>query len=247
MKRIFFGLIPLIILSLFVLRSDFLKIKSIDVRLNKISCAGGNQIKDTSLLLGQNILFLNSSQAKEKIENKFICVKDVTISRHFPDKVNLLVSGRLPVAVLSLLNNAEATSSTALNIATPSAQTAPESFLVDDEGIIFSKESQDNLPKIYFNNANFIVGSKLENETKDTLKILEKVKTFSLDPQSLVVSDHYLIVFSVPKVIFRLGENIDIQLASLQLILEKAKIDDVRPEFIDLRFDKPTVRFAPKT
>ena len=61
--------------------------------------------------------------------------------------------------------------------------------------------------------------------------------------------DNYLIVFPQvdnPKVFFRLDNEIDLQLASLQLILEKAKIDERILEFIDLRFDKPIVRFAPK-
>ncbi|MBI4038755.1 hypothetical protein HY384_02235 [Candidatus Daviesbacteria bacterium] len=49
-----------------------------------------------------------------------------------------------------------------------------------------------------------------------------------------------------PRIIFRLSNSLDVQLASLQLILGKAKIDGSRLEFIDLRFDKPVLKFTPK-
>ncbi len=247
MKRIFFGFILIIALSLFVFRSDFLKIKSINVNLDKISCVDSGQIKNESALLGQNIVFLNSSKAKENIKNKFVCVKDVIFLRTFPKSVNLLVSGRVPVIVAAVLKTAEASPSSILeNIATPSANEVIESFLIDEEGIIFSKiTEQANLPSIYFKDISISLGKKLEDTTKNSLKILEKLNLFGLDMRKTLVSDNYFIIFSSPKVIFRLDSEVDIQLASLQLILEKAKIDDVRLEFVDLRFDKPAVKFAP--
>ena len=246
MKRIFFGLILVITLSLFVLRTDFLKIKSINVRLEKVSCADSDQIKNAAALLGQNIVFLNSSKAKENIKNKFVCVKDVIFLKTFPKNVNLIVSGRVPVAIAAVLKTSEASPSSFLeNIATPSGSEVVESFLIDEEGVIFSKiNEQANLPSIYFKDISISLGKKLEDTTKNSLKILEKLNLFGLDIQETLVSDNYFIIFS-PKVIFRLDSEVDIQLASLQLILEKAKIDDVRLEFVDLRFDKPAVKFAP--
>lgn len=237
MKRIFFGLILMVTLSLFVIRSDFLKIKSINVNLDKVFCVDSGQIKNASALLGQNILFLNSGKAKENIKNKFICVRDIITSRSFPNKVNLSVRGRIPVAILKI---SEATvSGTLEDVATPSAET-PNAFLVDSEGAIFSEDlGQSNIPTIF-------APEKPENIAKSNLKILEEIKKLGLDPKQAVIFRNYLVIFSMPKIIFRTDSKVDIQLASLQLILQKAKIDDVRLEFVDLRFDKPTARFAPK-
>lgn len=236
MKRIFFGLFLIIILSLFVFRTDFLKIKSINVTLDKVSCVDPDQIKNASALLGQNILFLNLGKVKENIKHKFICVKDLASIRHFPNSVDLSVRGRIPVAILKIR---EATASGALeDIATPSAKLT-DAFLVDSEGIIFAKDlGQGDIPAIF-------VPEKPENIATSNLKILEKIQEFGLDPREAVISANFLVIFSQPKIMFRTDSKVDIQLASLQLILEKAKIDEVRLEFVDLRFDKPIVRFAP--
>lgn len=235
-------IIPIIALVIFLIRSDFFNIKYIDVKLDKIACAEANQIKDSSGLLGQNIIFLDSKKAKENIKNKFICVRDTTLSRHFLNKISLAVSGRTPVAILRL---AEASSSSSIEeIATPSAKPGMDAFLVDDEGVIFSKDGQGSLPNIFFTDQTISLGEKLENI--NSLKIIDRVKMLAVEPQNAVVADNILIIFSSPKVVFRLDEKIDIKLASLQLILQTAKIDDKRLEFVDLRFDKPIVKFASK-
>ena len=232
-----FGLILIIVVCVFVLRSDILKIKSINITLDKVSCASPDQIKVTSRLFGQNIFFLNQEKVKESIKNKFVCVKDLVSTRRLPNTIDLLVKGRTPAAILKLN---EATLSGVLeDIATPSAKPG-NGFLVDNEGVVFDTDSgQDNIPTIF-------ILEKPENIAASNLQILQKMTEFGLNPKQAVVSQNWLIVFSTPKIIFRTDSRVDIQLASLQLILEKAKIEDVRLEFVDLRFDKPTVRFAPK-
>lgn len=223
----FLGLILITALFLFFFRSDFLKIKSINVSLNKVACADANQIKNASALLGQNILFLNFTNVRENIKNKFICVKDLATVRYFPNSVDIDVWGRSPVAILKI------------GEATPSAKTT-DAFLVDSEGIIFSKDSrQSNIPSIF-------IEEKPENIATSNLKILEKINEFGLDSKQAVISANFLVILSSPKIIFRTDEKVDIQLASLQLILKTAKIDDKTVEFVDLRFDKPVVKFAPK-
>ncbi|KKS13713.1 MAG: hypothetical protein UU67_C0020G0034, partial [Candidatus Daviesbacteria bacterium GW2011_GWB1_41_5] len=55
-----------------------------------------------------------------------------------------------------------------------------------------------------------------------------------------------LIIFAQYKVILSLQKDIPLQLASLQLITEKAKIDGRLIEVVDTRFNKPVVVYAPK-
>ncbi len=105
-----------------------------------------------------------------------------------------------------------------------------------------------NIPRIYFYDKNISLGNKLDKSLKDSLKILDKIRTFGVNiKDTRVLNDLFLIYPQEgwPKIIFRMDDKVDIQLASLQLILEKTKIDNKELEFIDLRFDKPIVKFAP--
>ena len=122
-------------------------------------------------------------------------------------------------------------------------------FVVDNEGVMYSANTdQINTPKIYISGTNLTIGEQLTSIfIQNALKILEKAKTFDIDVrEARIDSENIFLVNGLPRMIFKLSSNIDIQLASLQLILQKAKIDDVKIEFIDLRFDKPVVKIAPK-
>ncbi len=223
-------------------------IKKIDIVTQNISCVDGNQLKNSSGLLGQNFFLANFNNITKNLKEKFICVKDINLSLDFPDKIKIQAIGRQPVALLMLLKDKEATISSFLeNVATPSAEPSSEAYLIDDEGIIFSKDTgRFNIPNIFIKDLDLSLGKKPRDKTEDSLKILAGVKTFGLDVKTAMILDNFFIIFSYPRVIFRLDNRIDIQLASLQLILAEAKIDFKELEFIDLRFDKPIVRFAPK-
>ena len=79
-----------------------------------------------------------------------------------------------------------------------------------------------------------------------SLTILDKVKIYRLSITEASIFEDVLMNNTAPKIIFKLRNDIDKQIASLQLILEKAKMETSKLEFIDLRFDKPIVRIAPK-
>lgn len=243
------GGVGLFISVLFIFfRSNLFTIKSVNVNFDKINCTDSETLKNFTNILGQNFFLVNSSKIKKDIMNKFYCVKDVALSREFPYKVNLSITGREAlIKLLKLESSNEATISAYLeNLATPSAKEDSIGFLVDSEGVIFSTDSARlDIPIVYFENLNLSLGNKLDNLGEMIIRIIEKVKSFGLALKASENKDNMLIIFSTPKIIFRLDE-IETQIASLQLILNKAKIDNVSLEFIDLRFDKPIVKFAPK-
>lgn len=258
-KKHNFSNLPKIVLAVFVIifvaaiflitRSGFFIIKQIEVTSNKVSCADEHQLKTYSGLLGQNFFLVNSGQVAKDIKLKFICVKNVTLTRSFLDKssffdkVRIEVTPREPVAVLVLLKEKEVTRfAVEENLATPSAQDVEDSSLVDDEGVIFSKDTGGiYVPKIYSYAPDILLNN--------ALKILDKVLVFGIEVKDTLINTGFFIINPSgdrPKIIFRLNDEIDIQLASLQLIQEQAKIESKELEFIDLRFDKPIVKFAPK-
>lgn len=235
------------------IRLGFFSVKEVEVEAKELGCVDENQLKDSSTVLGQNFFLINSSKIEANLKKKFLCIKSVVISKSLPDKLKLQVSTRQPLAAIITLKDKQASLSSLIdNIATPEAEKIQESYLVDEEGVVFSKDTGGlDIPRIYLDDTKIDFGKELDF-IRSSLKILDKVKTFGIKPMQSWISDGFFIINppaqpqAGPKIIFRLSDKIDIQLASLQLILAEAKINHRTIEFIDLRFDKPVVKFAPE-
>ncbi|TSC87728.1 MAG: Uncharacterized protein G01um10147_414 [Microgenomates group bacterium Gr01-1014_7] len=245
---LFLSILLIISMGVFLFRSNIFTITSIEVEIEKVGCVESDKIRDASNLLGQNFFLLNSSKLENDLKNKYVCIHKVNLSRYFPNKVKLFIFGREPAAILIVLKDGEATESAE---ATPSAEasSSAEGFVVDNEGVVYSNSiEQINAPYIYAGGLNLTVGQKIKDDfIGKILKILEKLKSFGVDvKETKIYSNSLLLTGAMPRIIFKLSDNIDTQIASLQLILNKAKIDGEILEFIDLRFDKPVVKFAPK-
>lgn len=212
----------------FLFFSGFFKIETVQVE-GDLSCADKEQLLIDFKIDGSNIFLLDSSQISQKLQTNFSCIKSIKIIRKFPKTILVQVSRREPRANLYIIKDTsiEATSSA-----------IEESFLLDEEGVIFSGTAPELPMKIY--------SSKKNINFRNILAILNKIKVFGIEVMEAVEMENTLLINSSPKVVFDLSKEIDVQTASLQLILAKAKIDEETAEFIDLRFDKPVVRFAPK-
>lgn len=238
----------LIVLIVLVFKLGFFNIKYLEVFANGLICTDSEQIKKTISIQGNNLFFLNTKKISDNILQNFTCVKSSTISQIFPNKIKVEIIGRTPAAMLLSLKDFHATTSAFVEeIATPGAKVLTDFHLIDQEGIIFAKVSDRlDIPNIFID-GDILSNKKIQGDlARNILKVINKVKEFGGDNQTSQIYNDSLIIFSIPKIIFNLNEDINTQIASLQLILEKAKIDDVKLEFIDLRFDKPIVKFAPK-
>ena len=226
-----YWVIPILFVSslvFVVFKWGLLNITQVEISNSQLECTDETQIRNSTNIIGHNVFLINFENIKKNLKAKFICIRNVDLSLVFPNKIKIKISGRQPVATLMLLQNKEASSSSILeNIATPSAMESQDAYLIKDVNLSLGKEPEGD-------------------NTKNSLKILDKVKTFGLDVKTSVVLDNFFIIFSYPRVIFLLDDRVDVQIASLQLILAEAKIDLKELEFIDLRFDKPIVKFAPK-
>lgn len=242
----------LIFLVVFVLKDKLFIVGQIEVTANQVGCTSSDQIKNSSSLLGQSFFALDERKITKSLLEKFICIKSINLSKTLPDKIDLKVTGRDPAAILISLKSKSASASSLIeNTATPSAQDVADAFVVDGEGVIFAKDTEKlNIPKVYLYDLSLSLGKKLKGDfISNVLKILDKVKTFGETIKESWVSDDIFLINSDThslKIVFRLDDKTEIQLASLQLILTEAKINLKQLEFIDLRFDKPIVKFAPK-
>ena len=253
-KIVILGVVFFILAILFLsIRLNIFIIKSASLQPPTLSCADSSQIKNSTNLIGQNIFLVNFQKTERDVKNKFLCVKNISIARNLPDKINLSFQEREAVAIL-----AESTSSTSSAIlkefieSSSSAQfkfpnESSNKLLVDSEGMIYSQNTTDfPVPLLYVYGLDLKLGQKLDGSLMNSLIILDKVKIYRLSITEASIFEDVLMINTAPKIIFKLRNDIDKQIASLQLILEKAKMETSKLEFIDLRFDKPIVRIAPK-
>lgn len=258
-----FLLLLILSIGLWFWRSNFLVIRDLEIAADKVECAKKSQIQSTVDIIGKNFFQLDKKSIAKKIKEKFICVKDVTLILSFPNKAKLLLLPRQIVIafivpddknyLLTKLANFEATDSATLDNAASRSASPTQNFAIDNEGVIFSQNIADDVPKIDVLQSNIVLGAKLDPHLIDNLlKISEQLKKMGVDVKEILLSNDLLVINATkpeqtaPKIIFRIADSVDLQLASLQLILSKAKIDESSLEFIDLRFDKPVVRFTPK-
>lgn len=236
-----------------LLDSKILTIKELEIKLDKIDCANEPRIKDEVQLLGQNFFLVNNQAIEKKLKDKYLCVKGINLVKKFPNGLKIEVFRREPAAILMLLQSKNSKSTLSSLEATPSALIDfPEgevtaALVVDSEGVIFSPKYENlNVPKIFLAGEDLKLGNKMENVLQ-TLKILEKVKSFGIDvKETKIYSSKFLSINKKPKIVFSLNKNIDLQLASLQLIYGQAKIEGKEMELLDLRFEKPIVKYIPK-
>ena len=265
-KIIFFILVGLIIILGYLLFNfSLLVIKEITINTLEVGCVSPEEIKNSYHIKGQNILFLNKSLIEKNIKEKYRCIKSVKISRNFPNKVTLEISSRKAMVNLNFLEAKEASAAALFNqmiekISSPSARSTfsaqllaksnnIESFTVDEEGIIFAKTSiKTNMPTVYLVDNTVLLGEKIPSDLIDGISdIFSKLTTYGMDIKEVwIFGQKNIILSSTPKVLFSLNNNLNKQLAALQLILNKAKIEEQIIEFIDMRFDKPIVKYAPK-
>lgn len=266
-NKIILLLIVLLIPSVmfFIWRANIFAIKTIDVQTNNLGCVSKEQIRDDSHLFGQIIFFIDSIKLENDLKKKFFCVKNVDVAKKIPDYIKLNVFGRDPAIILSLQDVSESSISGVLDnfsyIASSSAEASSsaqfsfsvdsqsEKFLVDKNGVVYSKNVENiNVPQVFVTGVNISLGQTIkEGLIENTLKIIEKIKTYGVEiKDAKIYSEKALLINGMPKTIFRLDDRVDKQIASLQLILKTAKIDSNTVEFVDLRFDKPVVKFAPK-
>ena len=254
-------IIPLVILIpisglIFAFQSSLLLIKEVDIKLNGVNCISDSQINQQVNLIGENILLINQEQVKKKLQ-KFICIKDLKIVKNSINKITLDITGRNPIASIStLIINDQNIEQIFINISTSSAEASTsaiwnlpsdQKFLVDDEGVVFGNTDNSNLPSLLFWDGDIKIGKKINQlVVKNSLIILEKINSFGINVYDARIYSQNLLTDTIPKLIFNLDRDINKQLAALQLIIEKAKIGDEQIEMIDLRFEKPIVRYAPK-
>jgi len=220
----------LIVFSLFQLvRGDFFRINQVICfdNLNRDRpCQTDWWFKVNSLVLGKNIVFLSPQKTEQLIKDELPGIEQVEIDKKLPDKLIVYLTKRKPIAVV---------------------EANKDYYQVDYQGIILAKLDQPtDLPLIASGELSVMADNhQLESPLiLSSLDFLYQLLISNIEARRLEITDsRELTVFlkTGPKVLIPLDKNTKEQVDSLQLILERAKIEGKQIELIDLRFDKPVV------
>lgn len=225
MKFIKILLISTILLGLifYLSKLNLFKISEFNIEPDKISCASDTEIKKESQILDKQLFLLQQNLIKEKLKIKFICIKDIDFSYKFPGKLELKIIERKPSLIVNV------------------------SFVTDEEGFVFAERQDEiNVPKLQISGFNIKKGAMFpDNIIEKSLTIFTYFSKISLNvADAKISSEREFVIISDMKIFFNLNDNIDNKLASLQLILNQAKIESRDLESIDLRFDKPIIKYG---
>lgn len=253
----FFASASVLVLSFILINSNLFKIQTVEINLNKVNCATKKAITDSLDIYGKNIFFLDVGKKLKIIQDKFPCVDNLTFRKTLPSLIKVDIIGREAVLALKLTSFQEASVSAALVQLTEriSSQSAQESssqssyLMVDPTGKIFAISDQIvYIPIIEFWNDGLKIGDKLEQKLiSQLLSILDKLKEFNMEIiATRIYPEGVVTITSSSIVLFNLNKDVMTQLAALQLIVTQAKIDEENMVFIDLRFDNPIVKYAPR-
>lgn len=226
------GFLGLVLGTAFFLKSDFWRAKRINCQLNGHDCPAELRSSLMGLFQAENILFFSTPRAVKKVQDVFPGLSQVRIEKHFPQELLFELEERKPVAAVTLKNEG-----------------ATDFFWLDQEGIFLRKTtSRDDLPLVLVVSwPPLAVGEKLPLEGLEAIIfLLTNLKWRLLAPkQAEIVDSSKAKVWLADnlQVTFSLQKDLDDQLASLQLILSRTKIEGKPPKRVDLFFDKPVIAY----
>jgi len=229
-----------------IFKSGFLNVKKITCRWEGDSCPPEIWNELASLTFGKNLIFLKKKEISKKFLDNHHIVKSLKIKKILPNKLAFGLEKRKEVAVLGFelsLEGKEATPS-----GKPIFETTKDFYLVDEEGVVVKKENNPLLPLILLpERLNLNIGQQVPHpEISEVIEFLTTLRLNLLRPKiAKIISPYFLTVWleDGEEVVFSLKKEIQIQVDSLQFILSRSKIEGKRIKKIDLRFDKPVVKY----
>ncbi|MFH0979859.1 MAG: hypothetical protein V1803_02855 [Candidatus Roizmanbacteria bacterium] len=204
---------------------NFFSIKKIEIESDKKDFIGIQELKKS------NLIFVSEKEVKEIIIKKNPSVDKVEIEKKYPGTLVLKINIEKPIVNLI---------------------TSQGYFHLSSQGEILSKsKTLDNkIPIInYYQKLNFQsyqAGDFLSfKDIKSTLYLIKEVNNLNIDIDNVDINGVNMILFKIgdKKIIFSSEKDTELQLYQLQQIVRQFKVEGKQFKEIDLRFDKPVVRY----
>lgn len=247
-KKIFklfliFFLVSLVLYSTFSLiyKSQFFKIKKIyinsEVEINN---------SDLLSLFNGSYFEINTKKTESVLNKKYPEIDSIVLKKSFPNSVSLTVFKRIPIAIavngLLTENLMEGEATGSANIKYGFEKKEGQEFLIDIKGSLLEKK-EENLPVVGLDLQNKVLGDSIVSAT--VLFMLQTLQKLTDKPLWIVSQDNKVVFYNSDGsyVLLDSSKNLSEQLSSLQLITNRFRIEGRKFEYLDLRFQKPIVKF----
>lgn len=220
----------LIIAVIFVFQSDYFKICQIDCQTENFPCMS----EDKNLFakaLGNNIFLFETQKLTDSIKKDNPEIAELLLEKKLPHKIVVQIDRRQAFVCLDL--NQE------------------QWYIGDKKGVIFKKldHCPHEMVKVFYKNGleDIKLGEQIKDQglksvfsiielIQDNLVGLKEIRVDAKQNLTLLLEQGIIASFSATK-------NSQAQVDSLHFILRLSKIEGNLPKVIDLRFDKPVIKF----
>jgi len=180
----------------------------------------------------KNWLFFSEKNEEKKIKDDYPYIKNILIEKKFPDKVVVKIDLYYPIAGI---------------------KTNDGFFILSSDGRILQKNKKldPSLPLInYYQLINSLIyktGNSLDfNDLKISLKLLEELKKINIKINTIDIKNEDMILFNLDdkkEIVFTSRKEIEKQIFPILIILKQIKVEGKKYKRIDVRFDKPIIKF----
>jgi hypothetical protein len=216
--------------SFFFFLTVFFIIKAV-FSISVIEIAGSQDIKGLKNLQGQLIFFVFRRETEKKLHDLNPEVKTIQLIKIYPNKILINVKKYQGLALFEVDNGY---------------------FFLSKDGRILEKnrKKKESLPiihyyqKFHFNEYN--IGDKLQYEdVLDCLFFADKFRYLEIKIETIDINGLDMLIFNSreKKYIFTTNKEKELQYQEFKTIIERFKIERTEFESIDLRFEKPIIRF----
>jgi hypothetical protein len=188
------------------------------------------EIRGIQSLKGDYIWALNDQETSEFIKNRNANIKDVSITKQYPNKLSLKISYYTPLAVIKVPDGY---------------------FMLGDEAVILEKSREPinpSLPQIsYYQNisfANYQAGDSLDfQDIKDALFYMQRLANLKIRINSIDIKGFNMLGLYTKDMtyMFSAEKERELQAYQLEATIREFMINGRKIKSLDVRFDKPVV------
>lgn len=173
-----------------------------------------------------NLLILREDKIAKMLINKNIDIAKISVVKSFPSSIIISVKLRQPVAQIFQDNIY---------------------YLIDEQGVVFKSSVQwSDLPLLEALVNQVSTGDQFETKYQQSVfGALRWLKDLNINTSRVVIvnEDEIRFIGSEMTIVYTTLLDGDIFYTSLQAMLKAFRIEGKKPTYIDMRFDKPVVRF----
>lgn len=220
--------------------------------------------KEVNALKGKNILFFRPTKKEQLVAKKFPELTGISIKKQLPHTIIIIIEQREPVALLTVRQPITVASSQSATIAAVSSTKTIGKYHLDAFGVPFAKiddvivivestssatrDGTTSLPALIYTTTDAItLGQKIADPfIVQALALLQHSKGTQfrvIQATKLSEMSFEVVLADGMRVLFSTEREMKSQLAALQIIYEGSTIDKKKAKSIDVRFNKPVIKF----